>query len=149
MSGESLDVQAVVDQFRESEQTLDEIRERLRSIVLAEEGADHAAESIEAASTRLAATATALEDHLAQVKSASEATVDALEAAQRFLAGTDLTALRSEVSSSAEQTREGFASLQAQITELSARIPQVDQLRAELEALKQQIPAHTRKKMGV
>ncbi len=149
MSGDSLDVQAVMDQFRDSEQALSEVQARLRSIVLAEEGAGHATEGIEAASTRLAATAAALEEHLAQVKFASQVTVDALEAVQRFLAGTDLTALRTEVTSSAEQSREGFGSLQAQITELSAGIPQLEQLRAELDTLKQQIPARTRKKMGI
>ncbi|WP_373071067.1 hypothetical protein [Gemmatimonas sp.] len=170
MSGESLDVQAVVDQFRESEQMLGELRERIRSIVLAEEGADRAADSIETASTRLAAAAAAIEDHLAQMDLARQATVEALEAAQRFLAGTDLNSLRTEVTSSSDQSREGFNSLQAQITELSSsseqsregvdslqaqitelssRIPQVEQLRAEMETLKQQIPARTRKKMGI
>lgn len=149
MSDDSLNVQAVVDQFRESEEALSDLRERLRSIVLAEEGAEHAAESIEAASTRLATTASVLEEQLAEMEASRKATIDALKAAQRFLSGTDFTALRAEITSSTELVREGLASIQSQIAELSTRIPQVEELRAEMEGLKERIPARTRKKMGV
>ena len=145
----TLDVEAVVAQFRDSEQQLAELRERLRAIVLAEEGAEHAAGSIDAASEQFSAAAKTLADCVEQIETARTATVDALKAAQTFLAGTDLTALRDSIAADNTATQAALTEIKDQIAALSARVPEVDGLRSELEALKGQLPARTRKKLGV
>ncbi len=147
--GEGLDVRAVVDRFRESETTLGEIRERLRALVLAEEGAEHAAMSIEGAAQRLSVTAASLDGLVTEMQVAGSRVVDALEAAERFLEGTDFNALRSEVAAATAETKAGMSQIAAQVWALSESIPNVEQARTELEAVKAKIPEKVRNKYGI
>jgi multidrug resistance efflux pump len=146
---DGLDVQAVVDQFRSSTETLDVLHGRLRSIIQAEEGADHAAAAISQASATLAATAASLDSIVIELRNAQTLTNDALVSAQQFLSATDLGALRAELASLTAQVHADMTHLGEAVAELSRRVPTVEQVRAELEALKQQIPPRTRKKMGL
>ena len=146
---EGLDVRAVVDRFRESETTLGELRERLRALVLAEEGAEHAAVAIEGAAQGLSVTAASLDALVAEMQGVGSRMTDALEVARRYLEGTDPNALKAEVAAAAAETKTGMSKIAAQISALSESIPKVEQARAELEAVKTKIPPRQRKKYGI
>jgi chromosome segregation ATPase len=130
-SNDGLDVQAVVDRFDESEQALQDVRQRLRGLVSAEESAGQAAASMQQASQALTSAAKALEAAVTEVQEVRTTTIAALDAAREFLAGTDLSSLRQEVAALAEA------------------MPKAEDARAELEALKLRIPERMRKKFGI
>lgn len=174
-SDASLDVPAVVAQFREAEERLAELRERLRAIVLAEEGAERAATSIQEASNHLVETARALTVQTEAIDRARSVTLDALDAARTFMEGTDLSAMRAEAAESAATTqaliRDEFAALRTAVFEqqmaiqnatderlgrietalaaLSSRLPEIESLRAENETLKASVPPRVRKRLGL
>ena len=100
-----LDVKAVVDQFKASEQILAELREKLRGLVLAEESADRAVSSIESASESLSTSARALDAAAGEMQQARDTTVEALEGAKQFLDGTDFAGMREEIDKLAVEMR--------------------------------------------
>jgi len=97
MADQTVAFSAVVEQFRASEELLEQARERLRSIALSGEGAADAQRSLSEGASAVQRAVESLEAVVGSLDGARQATVDALAAAQRFLDGTDLSALRTAV----------------------------------------------------
>lgn len=132
-----LSIPDVVAQFRASEEMLDQVRERLKALVLAEEGADRAASSIESAATTLRDTAIALDHIVDEIKDVRDTTLTALGAARRFLDGTDVDGLRRDFNTFTAEVREGLAATRAELGVLAANQPKVEALQDELDRAKQ------------
>lgn len=132
-----LSIPDVVAQFRRSEQTLEAVRERLKSLVLTEEGADRAATSIESAASTLRDTALALDRMVGEIKEVRDATLTALGAARRFLDGTDVDGLRRDFDAFTTEVRGDLAATRAGIGRLNENQPKIESLQAELERAKQ------------
>lgn len=149
MTTDGLDVGAVIDRFDASERTLSELRDRLRAIVLAEEGATTATEQLGQTSEALRSFASDLHRMTNELVEARTATIAALDAAREFLGSTDLGALRAEVTASAEENRSAVATLRSDMRALAEALPTVTSLRAENEKLKSVLSSKQRKQLGL
>ena len=99
MAEGAIEITSVITQFRESESLLEEVRERLKAIALSEEGAAGTRGSLESAAGSLGESVASLRAVVEEIAAVRRASVAALEAAQKFLEGTDLSALRTSVES--------------------------------------------------
>ena len=132
---DGLNIEAVISQFRASEQTLEEVRERLKNILLAEESANRASNNINEAVTTLNSVTLALEQAATELHEARGITLAALEAAKKFLDGTDLSVLRKELEAVGSDTKASINMLKAEIENLNDRVPTAELMRKELEAV--------------
>lgn len=149
MATDALDLKTVVEQFRSSEDTLQELRERLRALVLAEESAEGALSTIENGANALSSSTRALEAMVVELQASRRATVDALDAARSVLSGNDLNQVREDVQALTTLVQEGFASTRAELQRLAESTRTIGELEGELERVKDLVPARTRKKHGL
>ncbi len=91
----TIELPSVVQRFRESSDALDSLRERLRSLALAEDTQTEAATSIETASGNLNSLLNEIGSAVSGLSSASELVQAAMEAARADMEGTDLLAVKS------------------------------------------------------
>lgn len=153
---DGLDIAAVIKQFDESEELLSGLRDRLRSIVDAEETADRASSAVSEAATALAGFTQMLNGMAAELAEARSATVSALEAARRFLEGVDLESIRRSITDLGKEVGAQGASLRQDVADLAAAVPKIeeqqkllDAARAELAAVKALVPARKLRQAGL
>lgn len=94
MTSDSLELAAVRKRFAESADLLDQLRERIRSLALAEETVNDASTSIDEAAAVLKALTAGLSEISDALRDAVAKTEHAMGAAGDFLAGTDLGQLQ-------------------------------------------------------
>lgn len=93
----SLALPTVQRVFADSERALTELQERLRSIALAEETASSSSTSLSEASRSVAAMAAGLHENLRALDQVQAQLAASCEAADRFLAATDLSAVATTI----------------------------------------------------
>lgn len=91
----TIELPSVVQRFRESSDALESLRERLRSLALAEDTQTKAAASLETASGNLNSLLNDIGSAVSGLSSASELVQAAMEAARAYMEGTDLGAVKS------------------------------------------------------
>jgi pyridoxal biosynthesis lyase PdxS len=178
MTEGAIEITSVITQFRESESLLEAVREKLMSIALSEEGAAGARGSLESAAGSLSESVASLRAVVEEIAAVRKASVSALEAAQKFLEGTDLSALRTSVESLPKKLETAIGDRMQQMDEknashqknmidetrkLSERIDDLAKTAASVKeeqgkyaellqnynTMYSRIPPRTRKKMGI
>lgn len=106
-SNDSVEVRAVVERFREASDTLEALQDRLSSIASTDVARREAATSLDAAANGLQQHTVVIAEATKAIAEATRRTQDAMGAAQKFLKGTDLNALKVAV----EETSSGVDDL--------------------------------------
>ena len=169
-TSDSLSLTAVIDRFTDSERALEQIRQSLQALQLAEDTHGRAASALETVADRTGEFTATVQRHVDELNATAELLRSALTTAREFLEGTDLRALQEElarvgdsvagISQRLDTTEQADAQ---RWTTFETRLQQAEELRreaeearkdaeaakAELEALKQAIPVRTKRKMGL
>lgn len=152
----SLELRSVVQRFNDSSEVLEQLRERLRLLALADETQSASAKSIGEASEQLREFAGEVEKETSALASAVAETKAAMEIAREFLQGTDLKAIREEVGrltmgQTALQTGNTrvVELLELELAAMRTELGQVTQARQQLEANIAAVPDKTRRKLGL
>lgn len=167
---DSLTLTAVIDRFTDSERALEQIRQSLQALQLAEDTHGRAASALETVADRTGEFTATVERHLGELHTTHELLRAALTTAREFLESTDLRSLQQglvQVGDSVtgiSQRLDAAEQASAQRwTTFETRLQQAEELRREadqarkeaeearikLEALKQAIPGRTKRKMGL
>lgn len=156
----SLELRSVVQRFNDSTEVLGQLRERLRSLAEAEDSQAASAESLDDASEHLRSFTTQIEQSTATLQAAVDETRAAMAVAREFLEGTDLKAVRGDLSQLERVVAAGNGALEvsvARIVELLERevvgakgeASHAVLARQQLEAKIAAIPEKTRRKFGL
>ncbi len=120
MTEGAIEITSVITQFRESETLLETLREKLKSIALSEEGAASARGSLESFAGSLSEFKASLMDVVEKIAEVGKVSESALKAADKFLEGTDLSALRTSVESLPKKLETTIADGMKQMDEKNA-----------------------------
>lgn len=173
MTDDNLDLPMVVERFEQSTTALDEVREKLKAIIVAEEGAGAAATAISDAAARLSGLTASVEATLPSLTGATEATVSALSLADGFFErveelrtstaasidavavaidsiASDVGDLVTVVGTLATDVRAVAADvrvLSARVEQVAARIPEAQAVEERWQERWAQLPERARKKV--
>lgn len=163
---ESLDLRSVTDRFNESAHTLDQLRERLRALVLAEDTQGRAARALDSSAERLTALASDVQAVVEQLTAAQTTVRDALDVARSALQDADVNRLTEQIQelrndiagltevattaqADAAQARSESASLREELSAAQADAAQSGQRLADLESKLVNVPERARRKAGL
>jgi len=97
MAGESINIESVVRRFDDSTRALSDLQATIETLGTSQATQQRAADSIEDAASRLLEFTSQLGEVCEKVSEANAAAVEALGAAEKFLEGTDLSQMKSQV----------------------------------------------------
>lgn len=134
----SLNVKSVLDRFESSEQTLQRLSEKLRSLTLAEEASSQSAASISSAAGAINGAADQLQTVAQAAESAQNELKAAVQAAADFLGATDLSELNKSIQAVSQAVRHDLPSeLRDRVgdseTTITDRLSAIEDRLAELE----------------
>lgn len=143
--GSTLDLRSVIERFDASNEALDQLRERLQGLALAQETQEQAA-------TALAGTAETITAYGGQaywaaeaLRTASDEIRGAMEAAAQFLAGTDLGAVHQTIDEMRQSVTGVQATLEQQTAELKTAQSAIEQVavlvQGQLQAAQRELAA--------
>jgi chromosome segregation ATPase len=133
-SNDSVEVQAVVQRFREASDMLEALQDRLSSIASTDVARREAATSLDAAANGLQQYTVVIAEATTAIAEATQRTQEAMGAAQKFLKGTDVSTLKASV----EETSSGVNDLRTLFEQNSKK------LTSAVEATKTSEAAHAK-----
>jgi chromosome segregation ATPase len=149
---ESLGLRAVTERFEESTGLMDQLRDRLSALTLAEETQGRAAQALDGSATQLGALVGEIRGVVEGLAAAQASTQAALDVARTTLESTDLQVLRDEISAvhaELRQLRELTSEAQAAATLARADADDARRQHAELAAKVATLPARARRRAGL
>ena len=134
MPDDAINIQSVARRFDDSTNALKELQETIRALGAAQETQGRAAESIEGSTSRLLEFINQVGEVCGNVNEASVAVVQTLDEAQRFLKGTDLSQMQSQIQGLEEQTAKIVEMLEASLQEAHQAASAAEKAREEAES---------------
>lgn len=163
---ESLRLRSVTERFAESTEVLDQLRERLQGLVLAEDTQGMAARALDNSAERLTSLAGDVQAVVGELASAQVTVQEALQAARAALQNADVNRLieqmegmRSDIAgfndvaskaqADAAALRAEVALLREELTAAKTEAAEAQRKLADIEAKLAHVPARARRKAGL
>ena len=134
MPDESINIQSVVRRIDDSTNALNELQETIQALGAAQATQERAAESIEGSTSRLLEFINEVSEVCEKVNEANVAVVQALGEAEKFLEGTDLSQMQSQIQGLETQTASIVEMLEGSLQEAHQAASAAEKAREEAES---------------
>ena len=134
MPDEAINIQSVVRRFGDSTNALNELQETIQALGAAQVTQQRAGESIESSTSRLLEFINQVSEVCEKVNEANVAVVEASVEAEKFLKGTDLSQMQSQIQGLEEQAAKIVEMLEGSLQEAHGVASAAEKAREEAES---------------
>lgn len=147
--GGGLALEDVARRFAESEETLSRARERLQGLIQAEETTATSAASLREAATAVGTFVQRADSLLGELEGAQRQAREALEAATRFLNGSELREMKNAVEELSQTVVQRLAMMEQKVADTEAANARARAAEAELERIAASLGGRQQRKLGL